>query len=179
MTSCTTIVLVGSLPMLLLAVLSTVDDTTIDPCTRSTKLRTALRESGVTPETDFRAFRLRLNCSCRTRVSILAFRLCCGHTSTGCRCPSPWDGTRVRDVGVPAPGTAFRRLNKNNDITQMSYARLIVQLYIRTSSRKALRKVTSVLVFELETKCTIFKAANPATSLSRCHGQSVLLATVR
>jgi hypothetical protein len=37
----------------------------------------------------------------------------------------------------------------------MSYARLIVQLYIRTSSRKALRKVTSVLVFELETKCTV------------------------
>ena len=79
MTSCTTIVLVGSLPMLLLAVLSTVDDTTIDPCTRSTKLRTALWESGVAPETDFGVFRLRLICSCRARISILAFRLCCGH----------------------------------------------------------------------------------------------------
>ena len=60
----------------------------------------------------------------------------------------------------------------------MSYARLIVQLYIRTSSGKALRRVT-VLVFELETKCTIFKAANPATSLSRCLRQSVLSSTVR
>ena len=37
----------------------------------------------------------------------------------------------------------------------MSYARLIFQLYIRTSSRKALRKVTYVLVFELDTKCTV------------------------
>jgi hypothetical protein len=75
----TAIVLVDRLPMVQLAIFPTVDDATIDPCTRSTKLRTALWESGVAPETDFGVFRLRLICSCRARISILAFRLCCGH----------------------------------------------------------------------------------------------------
>ena len=106
--------------MLLLAVLSTVDDTTIDPFTRSTKLRTALWESGVAPETDFGVFRLRLICSCRARISILDLTvlertLCRRHrerlvaglaTLKLILACVPSTGVPVSGTRVPGPGTA-------------------------------------------------------------------------